>query len=497
MPRLRGPTEVKPPSVKHSIQRRQGVSGRRWFLTGVMSLIIMAGTALLCQGLLKDLPLPEHLDQHTSSSCTRIYDRHGYLLYEIISPHGGSHSPARLADIPPACTHATIAVEDANFYQHPGVDLASLARALWINVRGGKILAGGSTITQQLARSLLLSPEERSQVTIRRKLREMLLAWRLTRQYSKDDILELYLNESNYGNLAYGIDAAAQGYFAKSVSDLDLAECALLAGLPQAPAYYNPRENLKAARQRQRTVLGLMAKQGYITQEEADLAATEEIGFASVPFPIEAPHFVMLVWRRLEQEFGREAIYTLGLQVQTTLDLDAQHAAERIVRRRLAELADTRQGGYSHNVNNAAVVVLDPNTGEVLALVGSPDYFDPHIDGAVNAAITPRQPGSAIKPITYAAAFDPARAQPLTAATMMVDVRTSFITREGDPYVPHNYDRRWHGPVLLRQALASSYNLIATKVLDKIGVDAMATLARSTGITTLGSPDQLGGLSRK
>jgi len=481
--------------VRRTIQHLQAlsISRTRWVLISAALLATVASSSVVfAHTLLDDLPSPDQLYQRAAAPSTRIYDRQGRLLYEIIDPHGGSHTPVRLDDIPPACIDATIAVEDANFYQHPGVDLAALARALWINFQGGEILSGGSTITQQLARNLLLSPEERTQVTARRKLREMLLAWRLTRQYSKDETLTLYLNESNYGNLAYGIEAAAQSYFAKSASELDLAECALLAGLPQAPAYYNPLENPKAARDRQRIVLDLMAKQGHIKPEEADLAANEELGFASTPFPIEAPHFVMLIRQQLEQEFGREAIYTQGLQVYTTLDLDAQHATEHAVQRRLAQLAETRQGQHPHNVNNAAVVVLAPRTGEVLALVGSPDYFDPRIDGAVNAAITPRQPGSAIKPITYAAAFDPAQPEPLTAATMMVDVRTSFVTREGDPYVPRNYDRQWHGPVLLRQALASSYNLIATKVLDDVGIDAMASLARSMGITTFDDSDQLG-----
>ena len=450
----------------------------------VVALLLALVAAGLARRLLVDLPSPDRLYERAAAPSTRIYDRRGRLLYEILDPHGGAHTPVPLDEIPQACIDGTIATEDASFYRNPGVDLWAIARALWINVQGGEILSGGSTITQQLARNLLLSPEERVEISLERKLRESILAWRLSRTYSKNEILALYLNESNYGNLAYGIEAAARTYFAKSVAELDLAECALLAGLPQSPFLYNPLENPKAAQERQSVVLGLMVKHGYISQQEADLAAGEDLHFASVPFPIEAPHFVMYVRGQLEKEFGLEAIYTQGLQVYTTLDLDAQDAARRIVRHRLAQLADTRDGQPPHNVRNAAVVVMDPRTGEVLAMVGSPDYFDPRIDGAVNGAVAARQPGSSIKPITYAAAFDPARPDPLTAATMMLDVRTAFVTREGDPYVPQNYDFQWRGPVLLREALASSYNLVAVKVLEHVGIEEMAGLARSLGITT-------------
>jgi 1A family penicillin-binding protein len=454
----------------------------------VVALLLALVAAGLVRRLLVDLPSPDRLYERAAAPSTRIYDRRGRLLYEILDPRsgarGGAHTPVPLDEIPQACIDGTVATEDASFYRNPGVDLWSIARALWINLQGGEILSGGSTITQQLARNLLLSPEERVEVSLERKLRESILAWRLSRTYSKDEILALYLNESNYGNLAYGIEAAARTYFAKSAAELDLAECALLAGLPQSPFLYNPLENPEAAQERQRVVLGLMVKHGYISQQEADLAAGEDLRFASVPFPIEAPHFVMYVRGQLEKEFGLEAIYTQGLQVYTTLDLDAQDAALHIVRHRLAQLADNRDGQPSHNVRNAAVVVMDPRTGEVLAMVGSPDYFDPRIDGAVNGTVAARQPGSSIKPITYAAAFDPTRPDPLTAATMMLDVRTAFVTREGDPYVPQNYDFKWRGPVLLREALASSYNLVAVKVLEHVGIEEMTGLARSLGITT-------------
>jgi 1A family penicillin-binding protein len=465
-----------------------------WLARIGLTFIILAGLAVVgvVRWLVVDLPSPDRLYERASAPSTRIYDRYGRLLYEILDPHGGAHTPIRLADMPPACVKAAIATEDASFYNNPGVDAWAVVRALWINLRGGEVLSGGSTITQQLARNLLLSPEERSEVSLERKAREAILAWRLARTYSKDQILTLYLNETYYGNLAYGIEAAARTYFAKSAADLDLAECALLAGLPQSPARYNPLEDPVAARARQGVVLGLMVKQGYISQAEADLAAGEKLGLAAVPFPIEAPHFVMYVRGQLEKQFGPEAIYTQGLQVYTTLDLDAQNAAQRSVDYRLEQLADIRDGEPPRNVRNAAVVVMDPQTGEVLAMVGSPNYFDPRIDGAVNATAATRQPGSSIKPITYAAAFDPAYPNPLTAATMVVDVRTAFVTREGEPYVPQNYDHLWHGPVLLRHALASSYNLAAVKVLDYVGIQHMTDLARSLGITTFDDADRFG-----
>ncbi len=469
-------------------------SGWAWLARIVISVAILLVLAVVgvVRWLVVDLPSPDRLYERAATPSTRIYDRNGRLLYEILDPHGGAHTPIPLQEMPSVCTNATIATEDASFYRNPGVDAWAIVRALWINLRGGEILSGGSTITQQLARNLLLSPEERSEVSLERKLREAVLAWRLARTYSKDEILTLYLNETYYGNLAYGIEAAARTYFAKSAAELDLAECALLAGLPQSPARYNPLENPLAARARQKVVLGLMVKHGYISQQEADLAAGEKLGFASAPFPIQAPHFVMYVRGQLEKELGLEAIYTQGLQVYTTLDLDAQNAAQRIVRYRLEQLSEVREGQPARNVRNAAVVVMDPRTGEVLAMVGSPDYFDPRIDGAVNATVATRQPGSSIKPITYAAAFDPTRPNPLTAATMVVDTRTAFVTREGTPYVPQNYDRRWRGPVLLRQALASSYNLVAVKVLDYVGIEEMAALARALGITTFDDMDRFG-----
>ncbi|HLF27585.1 MAG TPA: PBP1A family penicillin-binding protein [Anaerolineae bacterium] len=466
-------------------------------LIASLILLSLACAAGVYAWLFVDLPALDALYERAAAPSTKILDRNGRLLYEIIDPHWGKHTPVPLDAIPPYCRQATIATEDANFYTNPGVDFVGIVRAVWINLEGGETLSGGSTITQQLARNLLLSPEERSQRTLTRKLRESILAWRMAGQFGKDDILALYLNEVYYGNLAYGIEAAAQAYFGAPVGQLDLAQCALLAGLPQAPATYDPLANLPAAKERQAVVLDLMVKAGYIEAEQAELARAENLNFAATPFPIEAPHFVAFVTTWLEDRYGLEAIYTQGLIVTTTLDLNWQHAAESIAGRRLQELQDGSalslpKGSLGKHVNNAALVALDPNTGEIRAMLGSPDYFNAQIDGAVNAVLAHRQPGSSIKPITYAAAFDPAQPDPLTPASMILDVRTSFPTREGDPYAPRNYDLQFHGPVSAREALASSYNIPAVKVLQRVGLDRMIGLARSLGIGTFGDSSRYG-----
>ncbi len=455
----------------------------------LLCLVILIIAVLIQQWLLVDLPHPNELYQHATAPSTKIFDRHGTLLYEITDPHQGLHTPLSLTDIPVACRQATIATEDASFYTNPGVDAWAIVRALYINIKGGEVLSGGSTITQQLARNLMLSPQERIEISLTRKLREAILAWRLARTYSKDQILTLYLNETYYGNLAYGIEAASRTYFGKHTAELDLAECALLAGLPQSPANYNPLEFLSAAKARQQIVLNLMTKHGLISADTAESAHREKLGLASTPFPIKAPHFVMYIRGELERRYGLEAIYKQGLHVYTTLDLDMQDTARQVAQRHLTELAKQHNGEPPKVVRNAAVAVLDPHSGELLAMLGSPNYFDTRIDGAVNATTASRQPGSSIKPFTYAAAFDPQIAAeygytPLTPASMMVDVRTAFVTKEGQPYVPENYDRTWRGPVLLRQSLASSYNLIAVKVLDYIGFTTLTDLARNLGITT-------------
>ncbi|MEP7198840.1 MAG: penicillin-binding protein 1C [Chloroflexota bacterium] len=472
---------------------------RRRLFALLLAALALLGIAYFA--LAADLPSPDALMTRASPDATKIYDRNGRLLYEVLDPRAGRRTRVALAELPTHFRQAVLAVEDANFYQHPGVDAVGVARALWQAASEERVVSGGSTITQQLARALLLSDEERDSRSLTRKLREMILALRLTQAYEKNTILEMYLNEVYFGQLAYGAEAAARAYFGKPTRELDLAESALLAGLIQSPAAYNPLVHLDAARERQRVVLGLMVKDGFVSEGEAELARGEELHFASATMGAElnsapnlaqmrAPHFVVYVRNLLEAEYGAEMVNRGGLRVVTTLDLDLQERAEEIIRNRLAELARrTREGSApDYNAHDAALVAIEPTTGEILAMVGSANYDDASIDGAVNVALANRQPGSAIKPLTYAAAF----AQGFTPATVIADVPTTFTTKEGEPYAPQNYDRTWHGPISLRQALATSSNMVAVKVLDRVGLDALIATAKSLGITTFDDNERFG-----
>lgn len=456
----------------------------------ILALALVAAGLGLYLWLFADLPSIDRLQAGLALPSTRIYDRKGRLLYEILPPEGGRNVALPLDQIPQHCRDATIATEDANFYGHPGVDVVGIARAVWINLRGGEVIAGGSTITQQVARNLLLDPQQRAERTLTRKLKEAILALRLQSAYSKDDVLALYLNQSYFGNLAYGIEGAARAYFGKSAPELSLAECAMLAGVLQAPSVYDPLANPDAARQRQDDVLGLMERYGYITTDQAQSARDEPLQFAASPFPIEAPHFVMAVIKQLERDYP-QAFYGGGLEVTTTVDLDWQRAAQRIVQRQLAYLNQPGDGRQAANARNAALVALDPYTGQVLTLLGSPDYFDESIDGAVNATLALRQPGSALKPFTYALAFDPDQPDPWTAATMILDVETPFVTQRLESYTPANFALVEHGPVLARDALASSLNIPAVITLDHVGVPALVDLLNQAGVTTLATNPNL------
>jgi membrane peptidoglycan carboxypeptidase len=476
-------------------------------------LLIFLGVILF---IFYDLPALDSLPEHLTQPSLRITDRHSRPLYEILPEEGGRHAVLSFGKIPQCMKDATVAVEDKNFYTNPGVDLQGIVRALWINLRGGETIAGGSTITQQVARTLLLDGEERFERTLRRKLREAALAWGMARRFSKEEILALYLNQVNYGGMAYGVEAASQTYFGKPASDLLLPECALLAGLPQAPGLYNPFTNPDLAKERQAVVLGLMQAQGYISEQEQAEASSAPLSYNPAPYPIEAPHFVWIVRAELDRLFADGTLDPRqSLVVRTTLDLNTQHAAESAVTRQIQAFRQ-EDPVTSHNVNNAAVVALDPHSGEILALVGSADYFDASIFGAVDMASAPRQPGSAFKPFLYAQALtpspEPARpgsavwagvegwsssassgpssgsGLPWTAATAILDVTTTFITHDGTPYTPVNYDGREHGPVSVRQALASSLNIPAVLTLNHVGIENTTNLARRLGITSLEDP---------
>ena len=401
----------------------------------------------------------------------RILDRSGRLLYEVVDAQRGASSPVPLDDIAASLRLATIAVEDASFESNPGLEPLALARAAWSDLQAGRVVAGGSTITQQLARLRYLPDDERSQQSILRKLHEAWLAIHLTVSLGKQQVLEQYLNTAPYGNFAVGAEAAAGIIFGKPARELSLAEAAFLAGLPQAPADYDPFTHPAAARARQSIVLDRMVHQGFITPSAAEAARAEPLQLNPTPYPIQAPHFVELV---------RDALAATDPPpdgaIRTTLDLDLQTTVERAISHHLSTLDPV------HDLTDAAVVVLDSRTGEILALAGSADYFDPQRDGQVNLAVAPRQPGSAFKPVVYAAAFETGRYSP---ATILDDVRTPFTTRHGELYVPENYDRRFHGRVPVRVALASSFNVPAVSTLADVGLPTVLSLAHDMGLTPL------------
>jgi 1A family penicillin-binding protein len=423
------------------------------------------------------LPPAEELGARSLFMSTKIYDRNGVLLYEVFDASAGRRTVVPLEDMPEHLIHATVATEDKTFYSNPGFDPLAIARSFWLNFSEGEIVSGASTITQQLVKTIFLSPEQ----TYTRKIQEAVLAQEITRRYTKDQILEIYLNEIYYGNMAYGIEAAAETYFGKQARDLTLAEASLLAGLPQSPSIYDPYTNLEGVKRRQEVVLNLMAKEGYITWSEADEAWSQELDFSPLRVDMRAPHFVVYVQKLLEEKYGTEMVYRGGLQVHTTLDLEMQEIAQEVAQERIAELADRQ-------VSNAAVVSIVPQSGEILVMLGSVDFWNEEIDGQVNVALALRQPGSSIKPVNYLAAFE----KGWTAATLIMDVQTEFPNPPGPSYVPKNYDGKEHGPVLVRQALGCSYNIPAVKTLQFVGVSDMIAMAQRLGITTFTDPQRYG-----
>jgi 1A family penicillin-binding protein len=466
----------------------QPVSLGQWLLRGfivaamaivALSLLIIAAGVAGYFYIAAELPSPEELQNRTFTfASSQIYDRNGNLLWELMDPSAGRRTWVPLSRVSPYLQQATIATEDRFFYQNVGVDPIAVVRAVYYNLSEGEIVSGGSTITQQLARSVLLTPEEQSEKTLSRKIREAVLAVELARRYPKDKILEIYLNQIYYGNLAYGIEAASQTYFGKPATDLTLVEAALLAGLPQSPALYDPFANPEVAKARQQVVLNLMVEAGNITPAQAVAAYQEELQYAPQRAAFAAPHFVTYVRQLLEAEYPPELLYQAGVRVQTSLDPRIQAIAEEEVVKQINAL----QG---KNATNGAVVVLNVKTGEILAMVGSKDFNDENIDGQVNVALRPRQPGSSIKPLTYLAAFE----RGWTPASLIMDVPVEYPDGAGGIYKPVDYDGKFHGPVLLRSALANSYNVPAVKALEFIGVPALKEMARRLGITTLTRDD--------
>ncbi|MCS6772598.1 MAG: transglycosylase domain-containing protein [Anaerolineae bacterium] len=466
----------------------------------VLSIAIPIGAAVAASAvytsLTRDLPNPDEIVKvREDFETTKIYDRRGTLLYEIIDPTGGDRQWVKLDDISPYLICATVAIEDKTFWENQGFDVRGIARAFVANLRGGAV-QGGSGITQQLVKQVILPPEERAgpKRTTAVKIKEVLLAAEVTRRYSKRDILEWYLNTNFYGNLAYGIEAAARVYFGKSARDLNLAEAAMLAHIPQSPRL-NPFNSPNEAKFRQSLVLDLMVERTRfgvpgcaVTPQEAAAAKRQPLTYASRTqrFAIRAPHFSIYAKDKAIEVLadhlgiGTEAATSLvergGLKIYTTLDLEVDEAVRQIANAKIAELQAKRR-----NVNNAAVVVLKQDTGEIIAMVGSLDYFNDNIDGKFNVALAPRQPGSAFKPITYLELLR----QGASPATLFWDVRTAFDSGSEVPYLPENYDREYHGPVLMREALARSYNIPAVEALRRAGIGNVIRLAHRLGITDL------------
>ncbi|PIU87424.1 hypothetical protein COS66_00880 [Candidatus Berkelbacteria bacterium CG06_land_8_20_14_3_00_43_10] len=419
----------------------------------------------------KDLPTPNSIEKKLNVASTKILDRNGEMLYAVSGDKKRLVIP--FSEIPDNVKKATVAVEDQNFYKHFGVDFKGIARSVIVDITRGGAKQGGSTITQQFVKNALLDPKK----TFSRKIKEVILSIEIEAIYPKDKILELYLNEIPYGSTSYGIESASRSYFGKPAKELSLAQAATLAALPQAPTYYSPYgQNKDALLKRKDFVLDKMAKIDMITQADADSAKAEAIVFIPRKDSIIAPHFVFYIEQLIADKYGEEALQNGGLTVTTSLDLKVQKMAEEAVSNGSKKLE-------KYGANNAALIATDPKTGQVLAMVGSKDYFDNDIQGQVNVTTSERQPGSSFKPIVYATAFK----DKFNPAYPLFDLTTDFGN-----YTPHNYDGNTHGPVSMRTALANSLNIPAVKTLSLAGLKNALTTASDLGITTLTKPDRYG-----
>lgn len=476
------------PSAKPKARKKKRSVGakiaRAFFAFAMLVFVLFFGSVILgaagYMAIAQDVPDVSQLASRQSTfSSTKIYDSRGNLLVELTDPSNpvaGRRTYVPLSQISDWVKKATIATEDPNFGRYNvGFDPIALIRVMYYVITERDVVSGGSTITQQVARNLLLSPEERVSRSPIRKIREIVLANEMTRRYTPDQILEIYLNEINYGNLAYGIEAASQTYFNKPAKDLNLAEASFLSGLPQAPAYWDPVANKDNAMRRQNTVLRLMAERGYISDDQVFTAQQEikDRTFTAPPpnFTAIAPHFIQYVQQQLNAEYGAQGLYRDGLRVYTSLDQDVQKIAEQAIKDNIAKLADK-------NVTNGAAVVIDPKTGEIRAMVGSADFFNEAISGQVNIALAYRQPGSSVKPFTYLAAME----KGWTPATLFWDQPKTFTNQYGQTYTPKNYDNKFHGPMLMREALGRSMNIAAVETLDFVGVPNFLEMAQRVGI---------------
>ncbi|MEK7140913.1 MAG: transglycosylase domain-containing protein [Patescibacteria group bacterium] len=477
-PRMQFSVPIK---EKITLLKRQGVSARHslvWmhqiqlhpviaFFLGSVATVVFIAIPLIAYLWLRSLPNPTLLTVRDLDVTTKVFDRNGALLYEIYADQ--NRTPLALNEIPKFVIQATIAIEDKNFYSHQGFSLSGITRAARETMLRGRV-QGGSTITQQLIKSALLTP----QVTISRKIKEIVLAFWAERLYTKNQILEMYLNQVPYGGTAWGIESAAQTYFGKSAKLLTLAEASLLAGLPAAPSEYSPfGTHIDRAFSRQGEVLRRMVEDRYITEAQAREALEQEIHFARPRIGIRAPHFVMYIKELLERRYGPRLVERGGLRIKTSLDLSIQERVEEIVNTNITKLASLRVG-------NGAAVVTNPKTGEILAMVGSRDYFDTAREGNVNVTVAHRQPGSSIKVVTYAAALE----KGFTAASILDDSPVSYPQIGAPAYTPVNYDGKFHGFVPLRYALGNSYNIPAIRTIAAIGVPAMIEKGRTMGITS-------------
>lgn len=446
------------------------------FLITSFVLVMLVGTIALGY-IMKDLPSPKILtNSSTYAVSSQIFDRNDQLLYEIYADE--NRIPVKLDSLPDHVWQASIAIEDQNFFSHFGFDLRGIARAIRANLKGER-LEGGSTITQQLVKNALLTRER----TLERKLKEIALSVMTETLYTKQEILEMYLNYIAYGGTAVGIEAAAKQYFDKSARDLTLAEASLLAGLPQAPSRYSPfQSDASAAKNRQKEVLRRMVEDGYITGAAAEEAASEALKFALSKSDIKAPHFVFFVKDWLVNKYGIDRVEKGGLRVKTTLDLDLQEVVQASLSAEIADLTN-------YKVGNGAAMVVKPDTGEILAMVGSKDYFDAEGDGQVNVALAQRQPGSSIKPIMYATAF---QEKLLNPGSVLVDATICFNVPGQKPYCPRNYDGSFRGPVTVRQSLGNSLNIPAVKGLKIIGLDTFIKQGNKMGISSWVDPSRYG-----